>query len=294
VSLPDLGGRTAVVTGANAGLGFQIALALAGAGCRAVLACRDAERAERAAAAIRARVSGADVTFLHLDLADLNSVRRFATACRDRADALDLLVNNAGVVLVPRRHTTVDGFELHLGVNHLGHFALTGLLLPALLARPGARVVTMSSIEVRWARLAWDDLNSERRYGRDRAYAQSKLANLVFALELQRRLDAAGADVLSVAAHPGWAATDQQQGPLISALTRRFGQPAARGALPALYAATATGVAGGDLVGPGGWFGMRGEPVRVRPPVKARDTPTGCRLWTASEELTGVRYPLGG
>jgi NAD(P)-dependent dehydrogenase (short-subunit alcohol dehydrogenase family) len=287
---PDQTGRVAIVTGANAGLGFQLARALASRGAHTVLACRDAGRAAAAEARIRTELPDARLELAPLDLADLASVHRFANHHLARHGRVDLLVNNAGVVLVRKRATTVDGFELQLGTNHLGHFALTGLLLPGLLVTPGARVTTMTSMEIRWARLDLDDLHSERRYGADRAYAQSKFANLLFAVELDRRLRARGSGVLSTAAHPGWSATDQRQGALIDTATRLFAQPAERGALPALYAATAPGVEGGAFVGPGALFGMRGAPKVIGVPGKARDEEVAGRLWAASEEQTGVTY----
>ncbi len=216
--IPDLSGREAVVTGANSGLGFQTALELARHGARVVMACRDQGRGAQAVDRVRAAAPGAQVELGALDLAELASVRRFAAWYRERREreGLDLLVNNAGVMAIPHRRTA-DGFEMQLGTNHLGHFALTGLLLPLLTARPGARVVTVSSIAHRAGWISFGNLQRERRYERWTAYGQAKLANLLFAFELQRRADAVGVDLLSMAAHPGYAATNLQAvGPQMS------------------------------------------------------------------------------
>jgi NAD(P)-dependent dehydrogenase (short-subunit alcohol dehydrogenase family) len=296
--IPELGGRRAIVTGANSGLGLEIALELARHGARVVLACRDTGKGDEAARGISAAVSEANVEVARLDLAELASVREFAEA--HSGDGLDLLVNNAGVMALPRR-VTRDGFEMQLGTNHLGHFALTGLLLPALLERPGARVVTMSSGAHQMGRIRFDDLQGERRYQRWLAYGQSKLANLLFAFELARRAALADLDLTSVAAHPGYAATNLQlAGPQMegSGLKERlaklgnrvFAQSSAQGALPALYAASMPGVVGGEYFGPDRVGGMRGNPARAQTNRAARDPELARRLWTVSEELTGVRY----
>lgn len=296
--IPDQTGRTALVTGANSGLGFHTALQLARCGAHVVLACRNPEKGRAAVGRIKTQHPAADVELAELDLASLASVRAAADAYGDRP--LDLLVNNAGVMATPRR-TTADGFELQLGTNHLGHFALTGLLLPRLLATSGSRVVTVSSGAHKMGRIDVDDLMGERRYERWRAYAQSKLANLLFAFELQRRLDGAGAATISVAAHPGWAATNlQAAGPAMTgnrlmevaagAGNRLFAQSDAQGALPQLYAATAPGVRGGTYYGPDGWFEMRGHPKEVQARRQAHDEAMAARLWQVSEELTGVTF----
>jgi NAD(P)-dependent dehydrogenase (short-subunit alcohol dehydrogenase family) len=298
--VPDLAGGTAVVTGANSGIGFEAARALARRGARVVLACRNPDRAREAARAIEGESPAGAVEVRALDLASLASVRAFAEGLQRDPGRLELLVNNAGVMAIPRR-TTADGFEMQLGTNHLGHFALTGLLLDRLLAAPAARIVTVSSSVHRIGRIVFDDLQGERRYGAWRAYAQSKLANLLFAFELQRRLVAAGAAALSVACHPGYAATQLQfVGPRLSGSSlmhgimafgnRLFAQDAAAGALPTLYAATAPDVRGGDFVGPDGVGEMRGHPKRVAPAARARDERSAARLWEVSEALTGVRY----
>lgn len=301
--IPDLSGKTALVTGANSGLGFHTALELARHGAEVFLACRSRSRAEAAAATIRAEVPDAALEILDLDLADLASVRAAAAAFFARRDALHLLVNNAGVMALPYRRTA-DGFELQLGVNHLGHFALTGLLLDRLVAAGGARAVTVTSLMHKFGRIRFDDLHAERRrYGRWSAYCQSKLANLLFALELDRRLRAASIDVVSAAAHPGYAATELQgtaarlAGSRIAEAVMRLGnrllgQPAARGALPGLRAATAEGVRGGDLFGPGGFAALRGSPKKAAPSARARDPEAASRLWSASAEATGVAFPF--
>ncbi len=288
--LPDQSGRTVVVTGGNSGLGAQAVAALAHAGARVLLACRDRAKGETVA-----RQVGGAVEVRELDLASLESVRAFAAAIDE---PLDVLVDNAGV-MAPPRGETADGFELQLGTNHLGHFALTGLLLERL----RDRVVVVSSNAHRLGRIRFDDLQSERRYGPWTAYNQSKLANLLFALELQRRLAAAGSPLRSVAAHPGYTATNLQfAGPAIAhnavgrAATRVsnaiLGQSAQAGALPILYAATVPDLPGGSYVGPGGPGQWRGAPKRVQPSRNARDEQAAARLWELSEQLTGVRFPL--
>jgi NAD(P)-dependent dehydrogenase (short-subunit alcohol dehydrogenase family) len=298
--IPDLSGRTAVVTGANSGLGFESALALAGAGASVVLACRDPAKGADALERIRRAELDAEVALVPLDLADLASVAAFADAYRAGHGGLDILLNNAGVMAIPRRETA-DGFEMQFGTNHLGHFALTGLLFEALAARPGARVVTVSSQAALMGRLRFDDLQGTRRYGRWTAYAQAKLANQLFTLELDRRATRHGIDLVSVAAHPGYAATNLQSvGPQmsgsgvterLSALGNRvLAQSAADGALPSLFAATAPGVAGGQYFGPDGRFGTRGHPKAVTFVRAARDPDAARRLWAVSEELTGVRF----
>jgi NAD(P)-dependent dehydrogenase (short-subunit alcohol dehydrogenase family) len=289
--IPDLAGKRAIVTGANSGLGLHTALELTRHGATVVLACRSAERGEKALATIRAAVPDGDVVLGSLDLADLASVRAFAEA---NAAPLDLLVNNAGVMALPRR-TTADGFEMQFGTNHLGHFALTGLLLPALLERPGARVVTVTSMMHWMGSIDFDDLDAERGYHRWPVYCQAKLANLVFTKELDRR-----APFVSVASHPGYASTNlQQAGPrmdgsrarevLFGGLNRLVGQSDAAGAWPSLYAATAE-VEGGQCYGPRGPGQSRGAPTRVRTLGRAADPELGRRLWEVSEERTGVSY----
>jgi NAD(P)-dependent dehydrogenase (short-subunit alcohol dehydrogenase family) len=298
--IPDQHARLAVVTGANSGLGLATARELARAGARVLLACRNVEKGEGACGEIEGAVPGPRLELEELDLASLDSVRSFAERFRAAHDGLDLLINNAGVMATPRRRTA-DGFELQFGTNHLGHFALTGLLIGAMEGRDDARVVTLSSAVHRMGHIAFGNLGGDRRYFRWRAYGQSKLANLLFALELDRRLRAAGSTVKSLAAHPGWAATNlQYAGPpafdraVAHVGNRVWAQSAEMGALPTLYAATEPGLEGGTFCGPDGFLEQRGHPKRVSPSGAARDEETARRLWEVSEEMTGVRYELAG
>jgi NAD(P)-dependent dehydrogenase (short-subunit alcohol dehydrogenase family) len=295
--IPHLGGRTAVVTGANSGLGYVTARELARKGARVVLACRSEARGRDAVERLVREVPGEKVELRRLDLGDLSSVREFAAGLS--LERLDLLVNNAGVMALPYG-TTADGFETQFGVNHLGHFALTGLLLPTLLATPGARVVTVSSMAHLLGNIDVRDLNSERAYGRWTAYGRSKTANLLFTHELARRLAAAGADVVAAAAHPGYADTNlQTAGPraegrrgaerLMEIGNRVFAQPAEAGALPVLYAATAPDLAPDSFTGPS--FAMwRGVPAPSWRAPWTLDDRAGELLWAESERLTGVTY----
>jgi NAD(P)-dependent dehydrogenase (short-subunit alcohol dehydrogenase family) len=292
--MPDQSGRTVLITGANSGLGLRSAEALAGRGARVLLACRNAAKAAAALDAVRARASGPEPEVVALDLADLDSVRTAAKDVESRIESLDVLLNNAGIMAVPRA-TTPQGFESQLGTNHLGHFALTGLLLPLLLAAPAPRVITTSSQAHRTGTMRWNDLQWTRGYERWRAYGQSKLANLLFTRELDRRARAAGSVLVAAAAHPGWAATHLQSGEgvakRLSALGNRvFAQSDAQGALPQLYAATMPDVAGNDYFGPDGLFERAGYPKRVGCTAAARNDADASRLWTVSEELTGVTY----
>jgi NAD(P)-dependent dehydrogenase (short-subunit alcohol dehydrogenase family) len=299
--LPDLSGRRVLITGANSGIGWEAARLLADRGAAVTLACRDPQRGAAALDRLRAAVTDADADLLQLDLADLGAVRTAAERWRADHDQLHVLVNNAGVMAPPLRRTA-DGFELQFGVNHLGHFALTGLLFDVLRATPGARVVTVSSGAHRMGRMAFDDLNwDHRRYQPWRAYGQSKLANLLFTFELQRRCEAAGLDVEAVAAHPGWAATElQRRGPQLRGSTvgervaawgnRLLAQDAAHGALPTVMAAASPDVEGGDYFGPDGRNELRGLPVRLPAAATATDVTTAGQLWDRSEQLTGVRF----
>ena len=295
--IPDQKGRVAVVTGANSGLGLAAAGALAKAGATVVLACRNTEKGEAAVESIRAESPSATLELESLDLASLDSVRAFAERFGKAHDGLDLLINNAGVMAPPRRETA-DGFELQFGTNHLGHFALTGLLLGALEGRDDARVVTISSTAHKFGRIRFDNLQGQRRYFRWTAYGQSKLANVLFALELERRLRASGLNVKSLAAHPGYSATNLQSAapPLVDravmAVTNRLlAQSAEMGTLPELYAATRPNLDGGLFIGPDGFEEQRGHPKVVRPVKAGRDEAVAARLWSVSEELTGVSYP---
>ena len=291
--VPGQHGRLAVVTGANTGLGFETARVLAARGASVVLAVRDTDKGKAAAARIAGTAPGATVTVQPLDLASLDSIRAAAAELRARHPRIDLLVNNAGVMFPPKQ-TTVDGFELQLGTNHLGHFALTGLLLEQMLPVPGSRVVTLSSLAHRLrARINFDDLQGERSYRRVAAYGQSKLANLMFTYELARRLSGAGTTI-AVAAHPGLASTElARYTPAIAAFSYALvSQKAAMGALPVLRAATDPAVLGGQYYGPAGFLGARGYPELARSSRRSRDTAVQRRLWTVSEELTGVTFPV--
>jgi NAD(P)-dependent dehydrogenase (short-subunit alcohol dehydrogenase family) len=293
--IPDLEGKRAIVTGANSGIGFHTALHLAEHGAAVVIACRSPERGGAALDRLMAEVPKGEFTLASLDLADLSSVRSFAA--EQAKGGLDLLVNNAGVMAIPQA-TTADGFEMQIGTNHLGHFALTGLLLPALLEREGARVVTVTSFASWLGKINFDDLQGSSKYGKWRAYGQAKLANLLFAKELNRRVPA----IRSVAAHPGYASTNltgssaQLSGSRLERLYYSLGgsllaQSAAAGALPTLYAATDSRAEGGETYGPRGPFAMRGRPTKVRMTPRGNNPQVAARLWDVSAELTGVSYP---
>jgi NAD(P)-dependent dehydrogenase (short-subunit alcohol dehydrogenase family) len=295
--IPDQHGRVAIVTGSNSGLGLVTARELARAGASVVLACRNTHKGEAAYHEILTSAPGAQVEVAALDLGSLDSVRSFAKRFKDGHDGIDLLINNAGVMAPPRRQTA-DGFELQFGTNHLGHFALTGLLIDLMKGRNDARVVTVSSGAHRMGRIAFHDLQGERKYRRWGAYAQSKLANLLFAFELDRRLRAAGSSIRSMAAHPGYAATNLQSAAapvldrlLMSVTNRLLAQSAEMGALPTLYAATYPGLEGGVYIGPGGFLEQRGYPKQVAAKPTAGDKQVARKLWDVSEELTGVHFP---
>jgi NAD(P)-dependent dehydrogenase (short-subunit alcohol dehydrogenase family) len=311
--IPSQRGKLAYITGANSGIGFHAALELARAGAAVVLACRDLSKGEAAKKRILSMVPGAELEVAALDLASLDSVRAAAESFVASGRRLDLLINNAGVMALPRRQLTRDGFELQLGTNHLGHFALTGLLLPALLPSAAglaessgqrARIVTVSSIAHRGATMDFSNLQWERGYQPWPAYRRTKLANLLFGFELQRRLERAQAKAISVVVHPGvsntnlFAAGPGSGGGLLARIIPVFialvAQPEARGALPTLYGATAPEVQGGRFYGPDGFRQMRGYPVQVQPETQAYDEALARKLWQVSEELTGVHYPLNG
>jgi NAD(P)-dependent dehydrogenase (short-subunit alcohol dehydrogenase family) len=292
--IPDQSGRYAIVTGANSGLGLVTARELARAGASVVMACRNLEKGHAAIEQVRAAVPDGQVQLEELDLASLESVRGFAERYKATHDGLDLLINNAGVMAPPRRRTA-DGFELQFGTNHLGHFLLTTLLLDSMEGRDDARVVTLSSTAHKMGRIAFDNLNGDRHYFRWFAYGQSKLANLLFALELDRHLRARDSTVKSLAAHPGYAATNLQSAapPLVDRVVMKvsnavIAQSDDMGALPTLFAATQPGLSGGTYIGPDGPGEQRGYPTIVKPSGRARDENSARRLWQVSEELTGV------
>lgn len=288
--IPNQAGRVAIVTGANSGIGWDTARALAQKGATVIMACRSLPKANTAAEHINALKPTGKVVVMPLDLGDLDSVREFAAAFRKQYNRLDLLINNAGVMMPPYGKTT-QGFEQQFGINHLGHFALTGLLLDMLNQTPNARIVTVSSGAHQFGVINFEDLNWEHGYPAQRAYGQSKLANLLFTYELQHRLEAAGQKTLAVAAHPGWTATNlQQHSGTFQRLNPIFAQTTDMGALPTLYAATAPDVRGGDYFGPGGLWEMRGYPKRVKSNARSHDEAVAQRLWAVSEELTQVKY----
>ena len=287
-----LTGKTTLITGANSGIGYEAARALAQKGADVIMACRSLEKGEAAVQAILEETPQAKLNLMALNLADLASVREFAGKVRAEYTQLDLLINNAGVMAIPYRQTA-DGYEMQLGTNHLGHFALTGLLLDLALKAKHARIVTISSQVHKTGRINFDDLNSEKSYQKWLAYGQSKLANLLFAYELQRKLAAAGHDALSVAAHPGYSATNlQDSSGIFSALNPLMAQSAAMGALPALFAATHPEVKGGDFIGPRSFGGWRGYPAKAKSNLASYDESVAKKLWKVSEELTGVSYSL--
>lgn len=298
--IPPQNGRTAIVTGAG-GLGFEDALELARAGADVILASRNPDKGAISVERIRREVPSARVWFEPLDLAELGSIEGFAERLSDQLSRLDILVNNAGVMRPVRRMETADGFELQLGTNHMGHFALTGRLMPLLKATGGSRVVTLSSVAARGGSIDFDDLQASRKaYDSMAAYSQSKLACLMFALELQRRSTALGWGVISLGAHPGLSSTellDNAPGagrrvPLVYRILRAvMMQSPSQGALPTLYAATDPRAMPGGYYGPNGLAETRGHPGEARIPPAALDEAAAARLWTVSEDLTGVRFP---
>lgn len=299
--MPDQTGKVAIVTGANSGLGFETTRGLVRKNATVIMACRDLKKGQAALEKILKEFPAAKVELMQLDLADLESVRHFADEFKQRFSRLDLLINNAGIMAIPFRQTS-QGFEMQFGTNHLGHFALTGLLLPLMLETPGQpRVVTTSSGMHNFGDLNFADLNWSKGYTPQKAYGRSKLANLLFTYELQRRLDAQGEKVLSVASHPGYAATNLQTAGAIMEgkknrermsllMNRIFAQSAEMGALPTLYAATMPDVKGGQYFGPGGLVEMRGYPKVVGSNKKSNDPELAAKLWSVSEELTGVTF----
>ena len=299
--MPHLEGKTAIVTGATAGLGLVSATELAARGASVTLAVRDVARGERAARIIREAYPGAVVSVAKLDLASLASIREFSSGYIKSHKRLDILMNNAGIMGVPQREVTADGFEAQFGTNHLGHFALTGLLLPLIKKTPGARIVTVSSNLHKTGVMNFDDLMGGVKYKAWAAYGQSKLANLLFTSELQRRLVAAKVDAIAVAAHPGWSNTSlMMSGPmkgrgafmkwLGQSVTNRMAQSASMGALNQLYAATASDVEGNDYIGPQGKNEQSGYPHKAGRSAAAKNTTDAKRLWDESEKLTGVSY----
>ncbi len=291
-NIPDLTGKVAIVTGANSGIGYETAKELAVHGAETIMACRSMNKGQEAIEAILKDHPAASVVLMHLDLADLEYVRQFAHDFMDKYDQLDILVNNAGVMALPKRHETAQGFEVQFGTNHLGHFALTGLLMPLISKTPNSRVVTVSSAAHIIGRIRFDDLQLEQTYDPTAAYGQSKLANMLFTYQLHRLFERSGNDSISLAAHPGWTKTNlQRHSNLMMFLNQFFAQKTDVGALPTLYAATADDAGGGEYYGPR-WLQIWGTPVETSSSARSQDEDTARRLWQVSEELTGVKYHL--
>lgn len=282
-------GKRVLITGANSGIGFEAAKVLAGKGAEVVLACRNLDKGEAAVQALKGACPDASVALFQLDLASLDSVKIFSDAFKEAYSSLDVLINNAGVMAPPFAKTK-DGFEMQFGTNHLGHFALTGQLLPLLEASDQGRVVVVSSLAHRVGKIDFDNLNSEKRYMRWPAYGQSKLANLMFAKELQRRLDKAGSKVLAAAVHPGYSATNLQRYTPGGVIMNKIAQSQLDGALPTLYAATDAAIQGGEYIGPDGWLEVKGRPKPAYVAAKANNEKVASRLWDVSEALTKVNY----
>lgn len=295
--IPDLQGYTALVTGANSGLGLETTRALAAKGAQVVMTCRNLEKGHVAQSSLEKSIPGASLELMQLDLSSLAGIRDFTERFQAQHSQLNLLFNNAGIMAIPYRKTP-DGFEWQFGTNHLGHFALTGLLMPTLLATPKSRVITTSSMAQAAGKIEFDNLNSECSYSRWSAYGKSKLANAMFAFELQRRLKRAGVETISVAAHPGYAATNLQKNSVTEAavVIERLmyalvpGQSAAMGALPQLYAAVEPSLSGGEFIGPDRLMGAIGYPKKARAVKRAYDEQIAAKLWEASVEMTGVDY----
>lgn len=303
--IPPQTGRIAVITGANSGIGYEAAKALAGAGAKVIIASRNERKGIEAIANIRAATPDADVAFEPLDLASLDSVARTADRIAATVPRIDLLINNAGVMAIPDRHETEDGFEMQMGANYIGHFAWTMWLLPKVFAADNPRVVTVSSLAHRTGKIHFDNLQWLGNYRPWRAYCQSKLATLLLTLELDRIARAGGWNLKSVAAHPGYSVTGlQTAGPrmgrdktsylelLMKLMEPTFSQSAAAGALPTLFAATSPQAEGGAMYGPSGFYELKGPPVRAKIAASARDPAIWRRLWDVSEQLTGLKMPL--
>ena len=290
-NIPDLTDRVAIVTGANSGIGYETARILASKGTQVIIACRNQDKGEAAKQHIIRDNPKAQVELTHLDLANLESIRLFVNKFTDKYNHLHMLINNAGVMFIPDLQLTSDGFEMHLGTNHLGHFALTGLLIETIRNTTGARVVTVSSAGHRQGYIDFNNLNAEKSYKKIFAYTQSKLANLLFTYELQRRFKSDGIDAISVASHPGWTATNlQQYAWFFRILNPWVAQKPEKGVLSTLYAATASNVKGGDYYGYGGFLEQRGAMKKVESHERAHDKAVTKWLWQVSEQLTGVRY----
>ena len=288
-AIGDQTGKRILITGANSGIGFEAAKVLVGKGAEVIMACRNTNKGEQALAQIKQACPEGNVSLMALDLASLASVNAFAGEFKQAYDSLDILINNAGV-MAPPFSQTADGFEMQFGTNHLGHFALTGHLLPLLEAGEAGRIVVVASLAHRFGKVNFSNLNSEKRYLRWPAYAQSKLANLMYAKELQRRLEKAGSKVIAVAVHPGYSATNLQRHTPGGAIMNKIAQSQLEGAMPTLYGATNPGVKGGEYIGPDGWLEIKGRPKHAYVAPKAADPAAAARLWDVSEGMTRVQY----
>jgi NAD(P)-dependent dehydrogenase (short-subunit alcohol dehydrogenase family) len=289
--IPDQKGRIAIVTGSSSGIGYETARVLANKNAEVIMAVRNLQKGNAALDTIKSGYQDADVKVMELDIASLESVLRFAEGFKKNFSRLDLLINNAGVMMPPYSKTA-DGFELQFGTNHLGHFALTGLLMDLIINTENSRFVNVSSTSHKSGKIDFDDLDWEKRtYKKMRAYGDSKIANIYFTYELQRILEKAGSKTIAVASHPGWTATElQRHVRIVNFLNRFFSQGIDMGALPTLYAAIAPDVKGGDYYGPAGWLEMRGYPKKVESNKLSHDTEIARRLWEVSEKLTGIEY----
>tara|TARA_R110002072_G_scaffold214404_2_gene371578 strand:- start:33596 stop:34516 length:921 start_codon:yes stop_codon:yes gene_type:complete len=294
---PSQKGKIAIVTGANSGLGYETALALARKEATVILASRDLNKAKDALNKILIEVPKADLEIILIDLNSLQSVEEFAAEFSKKYDRLDLLIENAGIMMPPLT-TTKDGFESQFGVNYLAHFHLTNLLFPLLKITPNARVVTLSSLAHKTGKISFDNLNAEKGYDKWSVYAQSKLACMIFAYELQRRLDSAGINAMALSAHPGFSATNlgaflpSIASSLFSPLASLIGQNSKHGALPTLRAALDPAAKGGEYYGPSGFREVKGAPVKVRSSSKSHDLGVATKLWSVSEELTGKKFEV--
>ena len=290
--IPDQTGRIAIVTGANSGTGYEAAKALARKGAHVVMACRNQEKAEKAKNDILSEYPKLSLEIIQLDLSNLSSVKRFVEEFNKKHQLLNLLINNAGVMMIPNQKTA-DGFEMQLGTNHLGHFALTGLLIDNLVKNENSRIVNMSSSAHRFGKMDFNDLQWEQSYNKAWAYGRSKLANLLFTYELNRKLEKTGKKTISVAAHPGWTKTNlQRHTGALRLMNPLFGMEPPKGALSLLYAASADDVEGGDYYGPGGVTGMTGYPKKIRSNKKSYNLEDAKRLWDISEKLTKVKFEI--
>jgi NAD(P)-dependent dehydrogenase (short-subunit alcohol dehydrogenase family) len=298
--IPSQAGKVALITGANSGIGYQAALELARNGAHVLLGCRSAAKGQAALERLHREAPGCSAEVAELDMASLASIHSFAASFMARGTALDLLINNAGVMALPKREVTVDGFERQFGTNHLGHFALTGLLIPSLLKALAPRVVTVSSLAHRGGKIDFDNLQSEKKYVPWDAYNASKLANLLFALEFERKARAAGSVLVSIPVHPGVSMTSifengtgtkDPKAIVVKLLAPILFQSDEAGAWPTLYGATSPDARGGEYIGPDGFMGFKGAPTVEKPKPQALDTGVAAKLWTVSEELTGVVYP---